>query len=272
MSIDQSGRHIRFPQYSGLTFSSMESAFGYFEAQAKLQNQPTFQATRQLADLAAQQAHRSRAVPPCERIWQFDTSLEPANVKPVVRLPTYSYLGFQGHPFESVVDRVSQGIQKAPDPVQPPSHSSPPEPPPQTLFTESTPHAQNIQAQPRARLSAQVLQSWALHSQATNCSNLKPPLPSSPAPTPGTLVEDHTALYNNHNVLSSSFSQDEEVLAQPQSSYGSFALPPAYSATVLPQTLARKDKRVLGIPLTADIDECVSIPCARFPPARLRDS
>ena len=265
MSIDQLGRHIRFPQYSGLTFSSMESAFGYFEAQAKLPNQRAFQAAGQLVDQAAQQAHHSRAVHPCERIWQFDSSLEPANVKPVVRLPTCSFLGLQGLPFESVVDRVSQGIQKALDPAQPSSRSSPPEPPPQTLFAESTPHARDIQAQPRARLSAQVLQSRALESQATNGSNLQTPLPSPPAPTPRTLGGDHTALHNHHNVLSSSFSQDEEILTQPQSSYGSYALPPAYSATVLPQTLARKDKRVLGVPLTADIDEYAAVSCARFP-------
>ena len=275
MSIDQLGQRIQFPQYPGLTFSSMESAFNYFEAYANLQQQRAIKANGQLAgQRAAQQLRRPVPLDRCERIWQFDASLEPTNLKPVVRLPTRSYPGIRDPPFDSAAETVSQDTCKALDPVQSMSRSSPPEIPPQTLFAESTPHARYIQAQPRVELPIKELQSSPFHSQATNDSSVQQPLPSLPPSYPAkTLFEDDTAPHVYHSLCSpSSPSKDDEILAQPQSSHGSYPLPSSYSATVLPQTLAKKDMRVLGVPLTADIDEYVRIFYARFPPARLRHS
>ena len=280
MSIDQLGQRIQFSQYPGLTFSSMESAFNYFEAHAKLQQQRAIKANGQLAgqcnQSATQQARRPVALDPCERIWQFDASLEPTNLKPVVRLPTRSHPGIRDPPSESAAETVSQDTWKALDPVHSMSRSSPPEIPPQTLFAESTPHARYIQAQPkpRVKLPMKELQSSPFHSQPTNDSSVQQPLPSLPQSYPAkTLFEDDTAPHAYHSLCSPSYpSKDDEILAQPQSSYGSCPLPSSYSATVLPQTLAKKDMRVLGVPLTADIDEYVRNFYARFPPARPRHS
>ena len=273
MSVDQCGRHIQFSQYPGLTFSSMESAFYYFEARANLQKQGVILANGQLADYAVQRARPLRALDSCDEVWRFDASLQPANVKPVVCLPT-RYPRLRSPQLYSVAEPVSQATLKAPEPVYSSSPSSPPEVPPQTLFAESTPHARDIQAQPRVRLPADKLHSLRVDTQATNDSKQQKqqqqPPPSSPATNQAnTLIEYHLAPHAYHDTFSTSFVEDDEILAQPQSSYGSCPLPSAYSATALPQTLAKKDKRVLGVPLTAGIDEYVSVSCARFRPTRL---
>lgn len=263
MSVDQSGRQIQFPQYPGRTFSSMEEAFHYFETHAKLQKQITIQANRQLADYAVQQAHPPRALDSYDEVWRFDTSLQPANVKPVVCLPT-TFSKLRSPQLHSAAEPVSQATSKAPDPVYSSSPSSPPEVPPQTLFAESTPHARDVQAQPRVRLPADELP-WRIDIQPTNGSTLHQPPPSSSATNQASaLIEKHLAPHTYHDICSKSSSNDDKILAQPQSSYRSCPLPSAYSATALPQTLAKKDRRVLGVPLTADIDEYVSISCARL--------
>ena len=267
MVVDQFGKHIQFSQYPGLTFSSMEVAFDYFEAHAKLQKQRAIQANARLVDCAAQR--RPKVLDPCEPVWQFDTSLKPANVRPVVRLPTPS-LRQGGYCFESAAESILQEPLKAPDPVYPSSRSSPPETPPHTLFAESTPHARNIQAQIPVKLPAEGLHSWpplespaeelqssTVRSQAMNGFVLQPFPPSPEVPDQAnTLVENHTAPHYDHNFLTPSPSSTYDgILAQSQISYGSYPLASSYSATALPQTLAQKDMRVLGVPLTADIDE-----------------
>lgn len=265
MSVDQSGRHIQFSQYPGLTFSSMESAFYYFEAREKLQKQGVIQANGQLTDHAVPRARPPRALDSCDEVWRFDASLQPANVKPVVCLPT-PYSRLRSPQLHSAAEPVSQATLKAPEPVYSSPPSSPPEVPPQTLFAESTPHARDIQAQPRVRLPAGI-KSWRVDIQATNGSTLQQSPPSSPATNQANaLTESRLAPHTCHETFSTSFSKGDEILAQPQSSYGSCSLPPAYSATALPQTLAKKDKRVLGVPLTARVDEYVSISCARLRP------
>ena len=257
MFVDQFGKHIRFSQHPGLTFSSMEAAFNYFEAHAKLQKQRAIQANALPVDCVTQQ------------MWQFDTSLEPANVRPVVRLPTPCLR--QGGPyFEAAAESISQEPLRAPDPEYPLSLSSLPEAPPHTLFAESTPHARNLQAQTRVKLSAEGLQSWSpvelpaqelqpltIHSQAMNGFDLQSFLPSPEIPDQAnTLVESHSASRYDHDFLTPSpSSRDDGILAQPRSSPGSYPLASSYSGTVLPQTLAQKDMRVLGVPLTADVDE-----------------
>ena len=266
MFVDQFGQHIQFSQCPGLTFSSMEAAFGYFEAHAKLQK---IKANAQLVEWAAQQACQPRVLDPREQMWKFDPSLEPANVRPLVCLPT-PCLRQRGPWFELAAESISQEPLRAPDPVYPSSRSSPPEIPPYTLFAESTPHARGIQAQIPVKLPAEGLQPWppvelpaeglqpsTIHPQAMHGFDLQPFLPSPEVPDQANMpAENHTASHTDLGFLtpSASFS-DDRILAQPQSSYASHALALSDSATVLPQTLAHKDMRVLGVPLTADIDE-----------------
>ena len=257
MFVDRFGKHIQFSQYPGLTFSSMEAAFDYFEAHAKLQNQRAIQANARPVNCATQQ------------MWQFNSSLEPANVRPLVRLPT-PCLRQGGLCFESAAESISQEPLRAPDPEHPSSQSSLLETPPYTLFAESTPHARGIQAQTPAELPAGGFQSWppvelpaeelqssTIHSQAMNGFDLQPFLPSPEVPDQAnTLFENHTAPHYDHSFLTrSSSSNDDNILSQIQTSHGSCPLASSYSGTVLPQTLAQKDMRVLGVPLTADIDE-----------------
>ena len=257
MFVDRFGKHFQFSQYPGLTFSTMEAAFDYFEAHAKLQKQRAIQANARPVNCATQQ------------MWQFDSSLEPANARPVVCLPTPCLR--QGAPcFESAAESISQEPLRAPDPKHSSSRSSPPEFPPYTLFAESTPHARDIQAQTPAELPAGGFQSWppvelpaeklqssTLRFHAMNGFDLQPFLPWPEVPDQAnTLVENHTAPHYDHSFLTrSSSSTDDDILSQTQTSHGSCSLASSYSGTVLPQTLARKDIRVLGVPLTADIDE-----------------
>ena len=269
MFVDQFGKHIQFSQYPGLTFSSMEAAFNYFEAHAKLQKQRAIQANARLVDCAAQQARRPQIPDPCEQMWRFDTSLEPANVRPVVRLPP-PCLRQEGPCSESAAESISQGPFRAPDRMYPSSRWLPPETPPHTLFAESTPHARDIQAQipvevpaggfqswPPVELPAEELQSSTIYSQATNGFGLQSFLPSPEVlDQANSLAKNHSALRTDHKfVTPSPFPKVDNIIAQPQSSYGSYRLASSYLATALPQTLVQKDMRVLGVPLTADIDE-----------------
>lgn len=254
MTTDQFGTRIEFPQCPGLVFPSMGIAFDYFEAHKKLR---AIAAAGQLADYAAQQARRAGAPSPCGRTWQLKSSLEQANVRPVVHIPKHAYIGPQRSHLESTAEPVSRDTYKA-STVIPLSQSSPPQTPPQTLFAESTPHVQEIQAKARIRLSAKGLQSWPFEPQATNGSKRQQPLPSPPGSNQArTLPEDHNSPNTYHDDISSlsSYTSDNEILAQPQSSYSSCSLPSAYSTTALPKTLAKKDKRVLGVSSTAGIDE-----------------
>ena len=247
---DNLGRHIRFPQCPNLTFSSMESAFDYFEKLAKLQK------LRRAVEVSGLPAGSPKSPDPCERTWQLQSSLEPSNVKPVVRLPTHAYEQVHGSNPDSAAGSVSHDTRKAPA-VQLTSRSSPLQVPPETLFAESTPHAQEIQAQPRVVLPVKGLGSWPYNSQVASGSSVQPSLPSLP------LLKQKSAPLDYHKALeiyqyissSSSSSVNDERLAQPQSSYNSCPLPPSYTATVFPKTLAKKDKRVLGVSLTASIDE-----------------
>ena len=266
VSVDQSGQHYQFSQCPGLTFSSMESAFYYFEAHAKLQNQRAVHAAGQSAHHAPpHQVRRAGASDPTVGSWQLNSSLAPANVKPkpVVRLPAHTNLALQGPNFQSAAESVLQASLKAPDPIYSSSLSSPPDTPPQTLFAESTPHAREIQAQPRIRPPRKELQSWPFNPQGTDGSNLQRPLPSLPPsnqaqPQLGTHTSPHTC---HNNSSPSSLPTDDEILVQPQNSLRSTSPPSSDSAVALPQTLAKKDRRVLGVPLTAEVDEYVFKPC-----------
>lgn len=292
MSMDGSGKSIRFSHCPALTFSSMQHAFEYFEAQARLREQSAIQSGRQqrrpaaqqglqaeqlglragqLALLAGQQALLAEALDTCEPIWQFDAPLKPPSKKPVIRQP---YLGIRGPHCAPGAELVPQNTWEAPVPIHSLSRSSPPEPPPQTLFAQSTPHAQEIQAQPQVRLPHKGLSSWPFESPATKGSPLQQSMQSSneAQATSGLNV---CPTYPDSS-FPSFLARDDESSDQPDTYYGSHSLPsppppPPYSDTAaLPQTLAKKDRRVLGVSLTADINEYVPIPRPGLPPATPR--
>ena len=262
---DHLGQHIRFPQCPHLTFASMERAFEYFEALANLLKlQRALQAVGQPAGYAPQQAPLPERPDFCERTWQLKSSLESSNVKAVVHLPTNSCEQMRGPYPDSGWESVSRDSRKAPA-MQPSLQSSPSQVPPQTLFAESTPHAQEIQARPRVVLPVREVQSWPYNSQVTTGFDLQKPRPSpSCSKVSSTLSENHTApnIYRSMSSLSTS-SLSDEILAQPQSSSISCPLPLSYTTSVFPKTLAKKDKRVLGVSLTASIDEYVPVCCSR---------
>lgn len=252
MTMDGSRRQIQFPQCPELTFSSMHSAFNYFEAQANLQKLRTFQVAEQRANHAVQQSRLARTVEP--RI----APLEPAKAKPLVSLPTL-IPEIRGPEFELAAESASQDTRKASNPVQPSSQSSPPEIPPQTLFDESTPHAQDVEARSRVRLPTKQLQSLPSRSRVMNRFHLRQPLPWLPPPNPvAASVEEDTAPRTYPDILLPSYTPRQNVTPdQPQSLHDSSDPLSSYSDTVLPRTLAKKDRRVLGVPVTAGIDEYV---------------
>lgn len=279
MSIDGSGKSIRFSHCPALTFSSMQHAFEYFEAQARLQQRNAIQSERQqhrpaarqdsqaeqlglragqLALLAGQQALLAKAIETCEPAWQLDVPSKPPGPKPVASLPSPPYLAVWGSHCGPGTELLPQNAWEAREQSQCSSASSPPETPPQTLFAQSTPHAQKIQARPRVRLPLQELQSWRFQPQARKAFPVQKSLQSAnQAQAPSGLNNFPDSSYPP------TLARNEEISDQAETFYGSHSLPSSYSATALPQTLAKKDRRILGVSLTADIDEYVPILCPR---------
>lgn len=277
MSIDNDGRkHIRFPHCSELTFPSMQYAFDYFQVQGKLYDQRVLEQRRpkrvaqqglqaaqtrpqmaqQLEHLSLRAAQLAEALYPSEPVWQFNTPLKPTDVQYVVKLPTkpsHSASDSQYHEAES----FNQNQWKEPDSTHSSSRSSPPEPPPQTLFAESTPHAQEIQAWPRVKLPVKGLQSWPFQPRVTKDSSFPQPASSTQ------LAEETLTLSGSHHqpsscigtVLPQTLINEVDIFDQPPS----HLMPSSYADTALPQTLDKKDRRILGVSSTAGID-------GRFPP------
>ena len=97
ISVDELGQRIQFPQFPGLTFSSMESAFKYFEAHSRFQKDRAVPSVQQPVNHAAHQPRRVKALAAHGQNWQFDSSLQSVNAKrPLVRPSTRPYLGFGG--------------------------------------------------------------------------------------------------------------------------------------------------------------------------------
>ena len=149
-------------------------------------------------------------------------------------------------------------------PVYPSPRAPLAEIPPQNPFAGSITHAQG-QGQPPLRRPILKLQTCLIDPESTNRSCLEQSLPSLALPNQSKtlpnqaniLSEDSGMLYPHYISSPSSSSMDDEIIAQPPSSHRSTPRLPSYLDTVFPQTLAKKDKRVLGVPLTADIDEYV---------------
>ena len=136
------------------------------EQQVYLAEQLNSQA-RRLADSATQHVCLAEKHSSVEPVWQFDPPLIPVDAQCVVKLPTPPSSSVSDSQYQHATVSFTQCQSKEPDLVHSSSESSAPESPPQTLFAESTPHAQEIQARPRVRLPVKELQSWPVQSQVT---------------------------------------------------------------------------------------------------------
>lgn len=269
ISTDSDGKHIRFSHCPGLVFPSMQYAFDYFHVQAKLHNQRASQARQQQWLQAAEQdiqvaqrhlqaeqqgytaerlglgAGQLANFPLCsfEPVWQFNTPIRPNDAQSVASLPT--------PPSHSVSDSHATEANSLHS-----SASSPPESPPQNLFAEPTPHAQDILAQSRFKLPVRGLDPWFFQPPATkedHCMQSLWPTPHADQAT--TLSNSHRQSSTWGSVLPQTLTNEVEVSDQPLSLNESHPLPASYAHTVFPQTLYRKDRNVLGVPLSAGIDE-----------------
>ena len=210
----------------------------------------------QLAEYAAQQACLANALSTCGPAKPHKTPRKPNDGLSLVKIPTPPRSSGSESRYQHATEPSTQNLWKARDPIHPTSGSSPPKSPPQTLFAESTPHAREIQAQPRPILPAQRLQTWPYQSKGTEddsflqSSSLRQPADQSmmlnDSLDPSLIYADTVLLRNIASQVNLSVQPDIDKVN---------ALPSSYADTVLPQTLIKKDRRVLGVPMSAGIDE-----------------
>lgn len=210
-----------------------------------------------MQEFAAQQACFAETQCPSEPVWQFDTPLKPINAQYTVNLPQPRNHNISGSQYQHTTEPLSQNRWEEPDQVHNSSRASPLGSPPQTLFAESTPHAQEIRARPRLRLAVKGLQPWPFQSQATkDDAFLQSPSSRRVADHQMTLPgSHHQTLTCIGTGLPQSVANKIEIFDHSSNFHASYSLPASYADTVLPQTLNRKDRRVLGVPLSASIDE-----------------
>ena len=251
MSIDSNGKFIRFSHCPWLGFPSMQYAFDYFQAQAKLHNQRVIQhglqslyhaglglQAGQLAGSAVQQALLGEALSPMEPAWETDTPLKQTDAQSIASLRTPLSRGLSEFQYQHAAKPYTQNQRKDHNPVRSSSRSSPFQPPPQTLFAESTPHASEIRGRSRLGLP-------------------RPSKSRRPKDKPFVHSLSSTTLFNSHYHQStrtdSAIPRDlinvADISDQPPN------LPSSYGDTILPQTLHKKDRRILGVPASADIEE-----------------
>ena len=214
----------------------------------------------QLAECAAQQACLANALSTCGPARHHKTPRKPNDGLSLVKIPTPPRSCGSDSRYQHATEPSTQNLWKGRDPVHPTFGSSPPKSPPQTLFAESTPHAQEIQAQPRLILPVQGLQSWSCHPKATEDDAFLQSLsPRQPADQSMLLTDsfDPSLTYAD-TVLSHNIADQVNFSVQPTNTDKLNRLPSSYANTVLPQTLNKKDRRVLGVPISAGIDEYVS--------------
>ncbi|KAL9067129.1 MAG: hypothetical protein Q9161_007121 [Pseudevernia consocians] len=274
MSIDDDDgrKHIRFSHCPELTFPSLQYAFDYFHVQGKLYDQRIreqrrlkrvarqwFQAAQtpsqveqQLEHLALQAGQLAEALYPSESVWQCDTSLQPIVAQYDIKLPIKPSHSASDSQYNAA-EPFNQNQWKEPDSIHSSSRLSPPESPPQTIFAESTPHAQEIQAWPRVTLPVKGSQSWPFQSRVTKDNLFLQPSSSTQ------LAEEALTLPGSYNqpssytgtVLPQTLINEVDIYDQPPS----YPMPSSYADTALPQTLNKKDRRILGVSSTAGIDE-----------------
>ena len=213
----------------------------------------------QLAKYAAQQASIANALSTCGPARHHKTPRKPNDGLSFVKIPTPPRSNGSDSRYQHATVPSTQTLWKERDPIHPTSGSSPPKSPPQTLFAESTPHAREIQAQPRLILPMQGLQTWPYQSKATEDDTF---LPSSSLRHADQSMMSTNSLDPSLNYADTVFSQNianqVNFSVQPTKIDKLNPLPCSYADTVLPQTLNKKDRRVLGVPISAGIDEYVS--------------
>ena len=267
---DDGRKHIRFSHCPELTFPSMQYAFDYFHVQGKLYDQRIreqrrlkrvarqwFQASpsqveQQLEHLALQAGQLAEALYPSVSVWPCGTSLKPVDVQYDIKLSIKPSHGASDSQYNAA-EPFNQNQCKEPDSIYSSSRLSPPESPPQTLFAESTLHAQEIQAWPRVTLPVKGLQSWPFQSRETKDNLFLQPSSSTQ------LAEEALTLPGSYNqpssytstVLPQTLINEVDIYDQPPS----YPMPSSYVDTALPQTLNKKDRRILGVSSTAGIDE-----------------
>lgn len=286
---DNNGRtHIRFSHCPELAFPSMQYAFDYFHVQGKLHDQRFIQLDRQqrlqaaqrglqvaqrcrqveqqgylaeqldsqagrLADSATQHVCLAEKRSSIEPVWRFDPPLKPIDAQCVAKLPTPPSSSVSDSQYQHATESFTQCQSKEPDPVHSSSESLAPDSPPHTLFAESTPHAQEIQARPRVRLPVKGLQSWPFQSQVTKGdpslrSVSSTQLADEAITLPGSRYQPSTCIGTN---LPQTLTNTVDISDRPLM----FPLSSPYADIALPQTLNRKDRRILGVSLSAGIDE-----------------
>ena len=291
MSVDSDGRHIRFSHCPGLSFPSMQYAFDYFHVQAKNHEQRVahqewlqrveaalraFQVAQrrllaeqgypaehwgfqagQLADSAAQQACVAKALCAFEPVRHLETPLKQIDAQFIAKIPmppSHTALEFR---YQHAAEPVRWNQWRKQDSVPASSRSSPSEYPPQTLFAESTPHAREIQARPRLKLPAKGLPPWSVRSKVTKGDFPLQSIPSTQVPDQAMtqLGSHHPPSTCTNTVLPQSVKVEVDTNDQPAMLHSWHPLPSSYADTVLPQTLNKKDRRVLGVSLSAGVSE-----------------
>ena len=212
----------------------------------------------QLAKYAAQQAYLVNALSTCGPARHHK---KPNDSLSLVEISTPPRSIGSDSRYQHASEPSAQNLWKERGPVYSTSGSLPPESPPQTLFAESTPHAREIQAQRRLILPVQGLQSWPFQPKPTkNDSFLQFSSPRQNADQRMMLTDSYDpSLTYADTVLSQSLANEVHVSVRPTNSDKLNPLPSSYANTVLPQTLNKKDRRVLGVPISAGIDEYVLI-------------
>lgn len=287
---DKDGRDFRFSHCPWLSFQSLQHAFDYFQVQTKLYDQRVIHQQRlqrlqaaqlgfqvaqrrlqaeqrsylvedlslragQLADFATQQACSAKALNPFEPVRQLDPPFKPIGVQPIANIPKPPSRSASDSQCQLANELLGEGEWEEPDPVHSSSMSSPLDPPPQTLFAESTPHAQEIQTQPRVRLPVKGSQIWPFQSQVTKTD---PFLHFISAKSAVQAVSNPSVSHHLSTCIDTALpqilSKEVDISKQPPISLRSCSLPP-YADTVLPETLNKKDRRFLGVSSSASNDE-----------------
>lgn len=214
----------------------------------------------QLAKYAAQQAYLVNALSTCGPARHHKTPVKPNDSLSLVEIPTPPRSSRSDSQYQHATEPPTQNLWKERGPVHSTSGSLPPESPPQTLFAESTPHAREIQAKSRLILPVQGLQSWPYQPKATkDDSFFQFSSPRQNADQRMMLTDSYDpSLTYADTVLSQNLANEVNVSVRPTNSDKLNPLPSSYANTVLPQTLNKKDRRVLGVPISAGIDEYVS--------------
>ena len=243
------GKRVSDSPCKGLERNKMQKAYDLSEKERD--------ANGQRADLIAQQARLAEALCHFEPVWQFDPPLKPTDAQYVVNLPRPPNHSVSDSQYQQATEPFTHNQWIEPDPVHYSCKPSPPEPPPQTLFAQSTPHAREIQAQPRLKSAVKGLQPWYFQSQVTNGDAfrqcLSPTQPADPAMTlPGSHHQSPTC---TGTILPQTLVNKVDISDRASEFRGSNSLPSSYAGTVFPQTLNRKDRRILGVSLSASIDE-----------------